>query len=261
MTQYHNILCPHNVRDSIESSISRYDIELLIDILRAETQHSTSSILVLKYISTRYCTAYHPGNGACASRMHISNTPGYTWGPGNYIVPLSYPISTAIYGRAGIVAQLDESLVRKWRIFDATDTWNTKLYKQWAQAQPDYDMLMLTCHSQLGNHHLRKRFKELFRIDCVIFHPDQKNKYYTSDTDVWLCISEWDGNGALRTGYSRILRHPRLSIIVSEEFVPIGHDVTRRTLINPWPRITHGPNLAAQIRHAYNSRTPMEYPS
>src|SRR5688572_5834445 len=75
---------------------------------------------VIKYTAAHYGGQYPPSPNAVSSPgLFVSPSPGFTWGPGTYVCPVAYPISTAIYGRCGIVALLPGST--SWRIFNATD--------------------------------------------------------------------------------------------------------------------------------------------
>jgi len=221
----------------------------------------TDPWLVIKYIPTKYCRDFRPNiipAGGPSPRLRISDSPGFTWGTGNYVVPLAYPVSTAIYGRAGVVATLDQNQTRRWRIFDARLPANQNLYVQWSIAQPAFRWLTLTCHANLANQFLRNAFREAFRIDCVVFHPDQRNAYYTKTNDDWMCISDWNRYNRLARGSSAVLQTPRLAILVSEEFTPIGADVRRRTMIGPLSAMPTNAALASAIRNAATSGTIVE---
>lgn len=218
--------------------------------------------LVIKYISTKYCRDFRPDIIAAGRRpgpgLRISDSPGFTWGTGNYVAPLAYPISTAIYGRAGIVAELDRRKTTQWRIFDACSAVNQDLYVQWAIRQPAFKWLTLTCHANLANQFLRNAFREAFQLDCVVFYPDQRNAYYTRSADVWMCVSDWTPRNRLARGSSTVLQAPRLAILVSEEFAPIAADVRRRSLIGPRGALPSNGTLASAIRQCFTSNDVME---
>jgi hypothetical protein len=90
-------------------------------------------------------------------------------------------LSTAIYGRAGVVSWFDPV---GWRAFDARDPANEDLYLRWLQAQPVYRDAVLTVHSNQWLHQLRNFFREEFDIDVVLFHPDERDVrgWYTNPT-------------------------------------------------------------------------------
>ena len=151
-----------------------------------------------------------------------------------YVCLVAFPVSGAIYGRCGVVAELP--CTAGWRIFDAERRHTAELYVQWVQRQPIYPMLTLTAHANWANHLLRKLFKERFEIDVVVFLPDEFNINYTNrQTDRWLAISEWSAPGRLASAAaaSRAIS-PRLTVILAEEFEPTrsGSDA-RRLSVRP----------------------------
>jgi hypothetical protein len=204
--------------------------------------------LALKYVPSRWAKHYAvPGRP-----LKVSQTAGFTWGTGTYVAPLAYPISSAIFGRVGVVARYDPS---SWRVFDATDSWAQQLYVDWIRTQPHYGQLVLTLHSQLANKKLRDSFRERFRIDCVLFHPDQLNLDYTDSADVWMNVTDWLSPGTLETGMSARLTDARFTVLVEEEFEPDEHDVMRSTLIGPLTPRMPNTTLASAIAGAYAAGT------
>jgi hypothetical protein len=254
--QPRHALVPQPLVNDIETAISNSPASQFAGLWSAGGA-AADPWLVIKYIPIKYCRDFLPGSSARPS-LRISDSPGFTWGTGNYVVPLAYPLSTAIYGRAGIVAALDRTPTASWRIFDARVQANQNLYIQWALLQPAFNWLTLTCHANLANHFLRDAFREVFRIDCVVFHPDQRNVHYTNPNDNWMCISDWTQRRRLARGDSAVLQTPRLTIIVSEEFTPIGSDVRRRSLIGPRGPLPTNASLAASIRQQYTAGLVME---
>src|SRR3977135_4443191 len=101
----------------------------------------------------------------------ISTTSALTWGTATYVTPLTFPLSSALYGRIGLVSDFDPG---GWRIFEATNPAARMASIRGVQAQPVFSGLGLTVHSTYANHMLRNQFREDFRIDCVLFHPDQE---------------------------------------------------------------------------------------
>ena len=207
---------------------------------------------IVKYTSAKYGGRYPPVSHVAKSpRLFVSPNPGFTWGVGLYVCPVAFPVSGAIYGRCGVVAELPSTA--GWRIFDATDSSTAELYVQWAQQQPMYPMLTLTVHANRANHLLRNLFKSRFRIDVVVFRPDEFNAHYTNrKTDRWLAISEWSADGRLASGVvaTRAIE-PRLAVILAEEFEPTRSGVRRKALIGPTP--THSTMLpsAADVIRVY----------
>jgi hypothetical protein len=169
-------------------------------------------------------------------------------GDGTYVAPLAFPISTAIYGRIGVVAWFQPT---GWRIFDATIPDNQQLYMTWAQLQPRARQLLLTIHAALANQFLRNLFRTVFHIDCVLFHPDQRNRWYTAHTDVWMAVSDWTADELVHDGGSRHFHDARMTVLVEEEFEPLQHDLRRTTLIGPRTQREDNMTAAAKIRAAY----------
>jgi hypothetical protein len=246
---------PPDLESKIRSTLLRGDHPSLLPLWTAGGDEH-GDWLVIKYIPVRYCRVFRPDLAARAAGggppgLRISDTPGFTWGPGNYVTPLANPLSTAIYGRAGIVARLDRNQAHQWTVFDARASVNQDHYIAWTLHQPAFRWLTTTCHANLANHYLRKAFREAFAIDSVVFHPDQRNPDYTQRHDVWLCISDWTPFRRLASGESRVLGDPRLTVLVSEEFEPQSHDVRRRSLIGPRGPLPSSAALAAEIRRHY----------
>lgn len=256
-------LVPRTLARDIESAITATSPSSLTPFLTAGGR-TGDSYLVIKYVPARYCRSFRPdlatgaGGAGIGPRLRISDSPGFTWGTGNYVTPLAFPISTAIYGRAGIVAVLDQRHVASWRLFDARVPSYQDLYLQWTMRQPAFRWLTLTCHANLANQFLRNAFRETLKIDCVMFHPDQRNAYYTQQADLWLCVSDWTSYGRLARGDSNVLRQPRLAILVSEEFSPIGNDVRRQSVIGPRGALPSNATLASDIRTALNMGSIIE---
>jgi hypothetical protein len=213
--------------------------------------------LFVKYMAAKYGGEYSPlRRSRPPAGLYISNSPGFTWGNGCYVAPLGYAVSTAIYGRCGVVAAGDPS---RWRIFNAADPKAAQLYVNWALGQPYARILMLTTHSQLANQYLRNRFKTQYHIDCVAFLPDEMNHRYTRhSTDRWLAVTDWVVNGGREirnSGYSSRFEDARLAALVSEEFEPTRGGIGRRILIGPLKPPLPFPTLAADIAANYNAST------
>ena len=213
------------------------------------------SLTVIKYTGAKYGGRYPPGpNSKGAVGLYVSPSPGFTWGPGVYACPIAYPISGAIYGRCGIVAQIPST--HGWKIFDATDQAIANLYVAWAQQQPLYPMLTLTAHANWANHLLRTLFKERFAIDVVIFRPDEFHNRYTNRVgDRWLAISEWSAPGKLASGViaTRVVQ-AQLTVILAEEFEPTLSGIRRNALIGPTPTLATMLPTPADILNAYSSQ-------
>jgi len=206
--------------------------------------------LAIKYIPATYAKGYVNGT---KTGLRISTSAGFTWGTGTYVSPLLFPISTAIFGRVGIVARFDPS---RWRVFDATTVANQQLYIGWIGMQPLHGALTLTMHSQLANQYLRDLFRKRYEIDCVLFRPDQFNAIYTDPAaDVWMNVTDWTATGDIAVGDSARFTAPRFTVLLDEEFSPDQHDIERITLIGPiGPRQTNAQIMRA-VATAYGSGT------
>lgn len=220
--------------------------------LAAPGRPSDQTHYVIKYTGAQYGGRYPPSpNATTAPGLFVSPHPGFTWGPGVYACPVAYPISGAIYGRCGIVAEL--LVTNAWRLFDATDAANAQLYVQWAQMQPLFNMLTLTAHANWANHLLRSLFKERFQIDVVVFGPDEFHDRYTDRAnDRWLAISEWKGSGRLASGVaSTRVFAPKLTVILAEEFALTTSGIRRKAMIGPTAFLAAMAPSPADVIQAY----------
>lgn len=232
---------PRDLEERIDEAVTVFPDGRLEGLVDDSLDEAGQMPLAIKYIPARYARTATTG-------LRISGTAGFTWGDATYVAPLAFPISTAIYGRVGVVAGFRPA---GWRVFDATVPTNQALYMAWAQAQPRSQQLLLTMHAQLANRFLRNLFRTAFAIDCVLFHPDQRNRWYTDPTDVWMAVSDWGAGTLLRTGASGRFVNARMTVLVEEEFEPVGHDLRRRTLIGPRSPRTPNASATGLIRRAY----------
>lgn len=182
--------------------------------------------LVIKYMPTKYGALYK----SAGSALRISDRDGFTWGTGVYVTPLCFPISTGIYGRAGVVSWFDAS---GWRVLDCTSPAAEALYVSWLQHQPTLRDVPVTVHSDYVNHLLRDQFREQFRLDCVLFHPDERDSagLYTAGGDVWMAVGDFDAAGRLKAGASAQFHDARLVVVLEEEFEVDTPAITRSALL------------------------------
>lgn len=198
--------------------------------------------LVVKYVPTSRARDYLPalGQSAFATPSEIlrlgaqSPTPNYfigdkfyTWGNAVYVAGISEPLSPAIYGRVGLVAQLDFN-AGTWKAFDASDPAKAKIYLEWLRRQVTYPTAALTFDTGHWLNGLRNDFRTEFKIDVVLCKPDEEDadKWYTVQTDTWLCVSDFQPNttkptaGAVKlaSGHSKRFFDVRLVIVGEEEF-------------------------------------------
>lgn len=172
---------------------------------------------VLKYVASRWAMKYtKPG------KIKVSETPALTWGTGTYVSPIAHPLSTALYGRCGLVARADDA--HNWNVFDARKPAAQAAYVNWARAQPIFSDLVLTVHSTYTNHLLRDLFRRTFKIDCVLFRPDQSAEMHTdAKADTWMLVSDWTPTGDLETTFSKRLSDAKFTVLVDEEFDLVDH--------------------------------------
>ena len=244
---------PHRISRAVERHITRYSTSRLRRLV-----DQVGAPLAVKYVEPRWLREYpFPGDaGHPGGRLKISTSLGYTWGTATYVAPLAFPLSSAIYGRAGIVARFDPLEPSEWRVFDATDPDAQESYLQWLERQALFPLLALTVHSQLMNQLMRDAFRVAFNIDCVLFAPDQVDilpvagyQGYTQPSDVWMAVSDWQPGGGLRGDFSLRLQNARFTILVAEEFEPVSHDLVYTPLIGTTAPSSSG--LAGTIRSAY----------
>lgn len=241
--------------DEIERHISTASQRGLDRVIGGSSPTSTDKQpLFIKFTSAKFGGLHAHGGpwGKPPGGLYVSAAPGFTWGRACYVTPLRFPVSTAIFGRCGIVAKGNPA---GWRLFDATDVFAQDLYMAWASVQPYARLLMLTTHSAVANQFLRDRFRTQYRIDCVVFPPDETNRHYTRRrTDRWLAVSEWRGGQLVGDTLSTRFSEPRLAAVLAEEFEPVHHALGRRSLIGPMKLPIDHAKLSADIAAAYNGR-------
>ncbi len=206
--------------------------------------------LAVKYVASRWAHAH-----ALQWPLRISSSPLQTWGTATYVAPVTQPLSSALYGRVGVVSDFDPT---DWTVFDATTHDAQRVYQRWARTQPDFDDLTLTVHSTRANHELRNRFRERFHIDCVLFRPDQAAELHTDTrSDVWMAVSDWAADGrTLKNDTSHRLANGRFTVLIDEDFELSDAGLPIRSaprLIEPWTTsFGHGgaPNRSTGIRSA-----------
>lgn len=217
--------------------------------------------LVMKYVPTNRAREYLPARGQSAfdtpseiRRLGTqSPTPNYfigdkfyTWGNAVYVAGISEPLSPAIYGRVGLVAQLD--LTGTWKAFDASDDAKAKLYLEWLRRQKTYPTAALTFDTGHWLNGLRNAFRAEFKIDVVLCKPDEEDadKWYTVQTDTWLCVSDFEPDTTkpaaeavkLAAGRSKRFCDVRLVIVGEEEFaITVNPSGPPRPPAPPPPRV------------------------
>lgn len=211
--------------------------------------------IAVKYVPSKFAATYKGPN----ARLFIGSS-NFTWGRGVYVTGVEEPLSTAIYGRVGILARFAPA---NWSVFDARDPANQQLYLQWLQAQVDYPEAVLTVHSDHWLHEFRNLFREQFHIDVVLFRPDETDVagWYTRPSDTWMAVSDWNGGATLQSGYSNRFDDARLTILIEEEFTADTPALTRSPHFSISGAAPTPPNLPAAARAAYAAGTIERVPS
>lgn len=194
-----------SIRRSVHKAISDFSSSQLSGLVSAHGAYA------IKFVQSKWADTYEsPG------QLKISETPALTWGTATYVTPIAFPLSSALYGRIGLVTDFDPS---SWRVFDATNPSGRSAYVRWARAQPIYSDLLLTVHSTQANHLLRDQFREQFGIDCVLFHPDQEAETHTDRVHhVWMAVTDWTSSGTIEHDMSQRLGNARFTVLIDEDF-------------------------------------------
>lgn len=191
--------------DAVQREIEPYENSRLHGFVNAHGQY------VIKFVQSKWAAHY-----SVPRPLKISETPALTWGTATYVTPLAFPLSSALYGRIGLVTEFEPA---GWRVFDATRPSARAAYVRWAQAQPTYSDLVLTVHSTYVNHSLRNKFREQFQIDCVLFHPDQEAEVHTDrSAHVWMAATDWNARHRIKTTMSDRFARARFVVLMDEEF-------------------------------------------
>ncbi|MEP6672324.1 MAG: hypothetical protein ABJF10_24380 [Chthoniobacter sp.] len=244
-----------SIRLGVEREITSFSGSLLEQLTDAHGSYG------IKFVQSRWAAHYETPKS-----LKISETPALTWGTATYITPLAFPLSSALYGRIGVVTDFDAS---NWKIFDATKPRTRLAYLRWARAQPVYADLLLTVHSTFTNHLLRNQFREEFEIDCVLFHPDQEADAHTDSAQhVWMAVTDWASHQCIENTLSQRLRNGRFCVLLDEDFALQDHGLPIRTanrqiepvtnrILNPTPmpvsRARIDATLPGQIAAIYGS--------
>jgi hypothetical protein len=214
------------VRRDVESCIDDYSHSRLKQFVDGHGPYA------IKFVSSQWAQDYLK-----PQPLKISDKPALTWGTATYVTPLAFPLSSALYGRVGLVTQFDP---RGWKIFDATQPRARDAYIKFVQAQPAHDHLLLTVHATYGNHVLRDYFRKSFGIDCVLFHPDQEAEVHTDlSQHVWMAVTDWASNGEIATTFSARLANARFTVLIDEDFLLKGdYDLPVQTAVRRIERAT-----------------------
>jgi hypothetical protein len=197
--------------------------------------------LAMKYTGSDRAKNYLPPR---RGRIFIGQK-DFTWGRAVYVTGVDEPLSTAIYGRVGLVSWFLPD--RGWKVLDARDPAKASLYLEWLKEQPTYDDAILTVHTNHWLHGLRNDFREQFAIDLILCKPDETDRdgWYTKPHDTWACVSDWEMGPAVapaqrwlaRYKYSKRFPTVRLTIVAEEEFVGPKEPTDFRPPDPPGPRV------------------------
>ena len=245
---------PRWLQRAIEHEVEKYPKGQFGSIVAASGT-SFGPALAIKYMHPKWAEKC-----MSAKRLGISINSAFTWGAGTYVAPLAYPLSSAIYGRCGIVSSFDPT---DWQVFDATDRANQELYLRWARYQRFSRLAQLTMHSAHYHHLLRNSFRTNFEIDCVLFRPDQYGRAYTDPgMDVWMAVADWDSRMSIvKYGSSKRFTSPKLSVLIEEEFEDDKHGIARNPLLKFTPAHLISPPSADDIAKAYNTDDLIRVPA
>lgn len=195
-----------SIRNAVENSIQPYAQSRLANLMAG-----FDGAWAIKFVPSKWAARYvSPG------QLKISETPALTWGTATYVTPLAFPLSSALYGRVGLVTPFAPE---NWRVFDATQASARAAYVNWVRAQPSFSDLVLTVHSTHANHLLRNQFREDFQIDCVLFHPDQEAEIHTDrGNHVWMAVTDWTAAQTIECGMSGRLAAAKFVVLIDEDF-------------------------------------------
>ena len=239
----------------VEAEVERHVCDYGRSELKGLVDGVSTVPLAIKYVAAIRVAQYRT-----PAPLWVSSTPALTWGTATYVAPLAFPLSSALYGRVGLVAPFDPS---GWRVFDATSHGARDAYICWARTQPDYRSLLLTVHSTYANHAMRDRFKRRFGIDCVTFRPDQRAELHTNGrSDVWMAVTDWvtSRHRRIAQGPSRTFSNARVTVLVDEEFGLTDDGLPVRSSPRMIEAVTE--RIAPQVGHAVSqARTWSGLPS
>jgi hypothetical protein len=241
------------------------DIEKWIGTSTSEFERllvDSGDVWVLKFIDARFL-----GGFLTTQQLTVSATPGFTWGDAVYVTPLSYPYSTMMYGRAGILGHIPwpvDGLTAR-RAYDAHSPHGLALYQEWIKySTRTFRLLTTTIHANLANRLLRNAFRARFRIDVVHFAPDQLNSIYVDRFhDRWLAVTDWTYSGIQLPGTppkrTDVVKDCQWVAIVGEQFEQTPLNIQYNHLFRPYLTAPHAtlkpsPTLVNDLRTAYANR-------
>jgi hypothetical protein len=194
------------IRSAVEREIVEFRQSRLANLVQATGPYA------IKFVNTRWASQY-----VTPSPLKISDTPLQTWGTATYVTPMAFPLSSALYGRIGLVTDFNPN---GWRVFDATKPSARLAYVSWVRTQAAFSELVLTVHSTRANQFLRNKFRYDFNIDCVLFNPDQEAEIHTDrGQHVWMAVTDWADRGQIDCTMSGRLANARFTVLLDEDFL------------------------------------------
>lgn len=200
---------------------------------------------VLKFFPPQYLASFMQKR-----QLVISVTPGFTWGDGVYVVPIDHVYSAMIYGRVGVMGWIHQ--VNLAQVYDAADPTGLALYREWIHFKPGlFALLTTTVHAQFANRRLRNAFKRRFKLDLVVFRPDEFNRAYVQPTsDRWFVLSDFSPAASVpgaTAGFSAKVRDCELVAVGAEEFAIDRSGFVRQDLIGSAVHAGSGIRVAANL--------------
>src|SRR5258706_830905 len=90
------------IRDTVERNLVGYSQSRLGGLLAPFGNYA------IKFVNSSWAAHYQT-----PQLLKVSATPALTWGTATYVTPVAFPLSSALYGRIGLVSDFDPTA---WRI-------------------------------------------------------------------------------------------------------------------------------------------------
>ena len=144
------------IETAIEESSDEWDLFVSRNMAGPDAPKPCAGYpLVVKYMPSARAGQYlKPNRG-----LYIGSDYTFTWGKAVYVTGIHEPLSTAIYGRVGVVSWFNPQDPADWRVFDARDKRNQIVYLRWLELQKLYNPALLTVHSHFYLHQMRNIFR------------------------------------------------------------------------------------------------------
>jgi hypothetical protein len=200
-----------SIRRAVEQDIEPYECSRLAGYV------VEAGPFAIKFVQSQWADYY-----STPKPLKVSATPALTWGTATYVTPLVFPLSSALYGRIGLVTEYDAST---WRIFDATVPAARSAYVRWARSQPSYADLLLTVHSTQANHALRDQPGAIPYRLCAVQPGSRGRGAHRPRKARVMAVTDWKPKGTIDPGISAIdpgmstrLNDARFTVLIDEDF-------------------------------------------